>query len=203
MTIEERLTVCNMSIEGGARCGYVNPDEATIAYLRGPPVRAAGRGLRARGGGLARDRERPRTPRYADRVEIDGAAPRAVRHLGHQPGPERRRRRAPAQARPRRQRPARLARGGLRLHGSDARRADRGHADRRRLHRLLHERPHLGSARGGARRAHGPGRAARARARRAGLAGRRAAGRGRRGSTRCSARRASSGARPAARCASR
>ena len=25
MTIEERLTVCNMSIEGGARCGYVNP----------------------------------------------------------------------------------------------------------------------------------------------------------------------------------
>ncbi len=35
MSIEERLTVCNMSIEGGARCGYVNPDEATIDYLRG------------------------------------------------------------------------------------------------------------------------------------------------------------------------
>jgi len=26
---EERMTVCNMSIEGGARCGYVNPDETT------------------------------------------------------------------------------------------------------------------------------------------------------------------------------
>jgi 3-isopropylmalate/(R)-2-methylmalate dehydratase large subunit len=35
MTIEERLTVCNMSIEGGARCGYINPDDATIEYLRG------------------------------------------------------------------------------------------------------------------------------------------------------------------------
>jgi 3-isopropylmalate/(R)-2-methylmalate dehydratase large subunit len=35
MTVEERLTVCNMSIEGGARCGYINPDDATIEYLRG------------------------------------------------------------------------------------------------------------------------------------------------------------------------
>lgn len=34
MTMEERMTVCNMSIEGGARCGYVNPDETTINYLR-------------------------------------------------------------------------------------------------------------------------------------------------------------------------
>src|SRR5437867_1916432 len=35
MTMEERLTICNMSIEGGARFGYVNPDETTFAYLRG------------------------------------------------------------------------------------------------------------------------------------------------------------------------
>src|SRR5438046_3598640 len=33
MTMEERLTICNMSIEGGARCGYVNPDAATVEYL--------------------------------------------------------------------------------------------------------------------------------------------------------------------------
>jgi 3-isopropylmalate/(R)-2-methylmalate dehydratase large subunit len=33
--MEERMTVCNMSIEGGARCGYVNPDETTYAYLKG------------------------------------------------------------------------------------------------------------------------------------------------------------------------
>jgi 3-isopropylmalate/(R)-2-methylmalate dehydratase large subunit len=34
-SMEERMTVCNMSIEGGARCGYVNPDETTYAYLKG------------------------------------------------------------------------------------------------------------------------------------------------------------------------
>jgi 3-isopropylmalate/(R)-2-methylmalate dehydratase large subunit len=34
-TMEERMTVCNMSIEGGARCGYVNPDATTYAYLKG------------------------------------------------------------------------------------------------------------------------------------------------------------------------
>ena len=35
MTMEERMTVCNMSIEGGARCGYVNPDKVTYEYLQG------------------------------------------------------------------------------------------------------------------------------------------------------------------------
>jgi 3-isopropylmalate/(R)-2-methylmalate dehydratase large subunit len=37
MSMEERLTICNMSIEGGARIGYVNPDETTISYLCGRP----------------------------------------------------------------------------------------------------------------------------------------------------------------------
>jgi 3-isopropylmalate/(R)-2-methylmalate dehydratase large subunit len=37
MSMEERMTVCNMSIEGGARCGYVNPDAKTVAYLNGRP----------------------------------------------------------------------------------------------------------------------------------------------------------------------
>ena len=35
MSMEERMTVCNMSIEGGARCGYVCPDDTTVDYLRG------------------------------------------------------------------------------------------------------------------------------------------------------------------------
>ena len=35
MTLEERMTICNMSIEGGARVGYVNPDDTTFAYLKG------------------------------------------------------------------------------------------------------------------------------------------------------------------------
>ncbi|MCG6157280.1 3-isopropylmalate dehydratase large subunit [Rubinisphaera margarita] len=42
MTMEERMTVCNMSIEGGARCGYVNPDQTTIDYLRGRPQSPTG-----------------------------------------------------------------------------------------------------------------------------------------------------------------
>ena len=34
-TMDERMTLCNMSIEGGARAGYINPDETTYAYLKG------------------------------------------------------------------------------------------------------------------------------------------------------------------------
>src|SRR6188508_3545489 len=37
MSMEERMTVCNMSIEGAARVGYVNPDETTFAYMQGRP----------------------------------------------------------------------------------------------------------------------------------------------------------------------
>jgi len=42
MSMEERMTVCNMSIEGGARCGYVNPDDTTFAYLEGRPYAPKG-----------------------------------------------------------------------------------------------------------------------------------------------------------------
>jgi 3-isopropylmalate/(R)-2-methylmalate dehydratase large subunit len=41
-TMEERMTVCNMSIEGGARVGYVNPDETTFTYLKGRPYSPKG-----------------------------------------------------------------------------------------------------------------------------------------------------------------
>jgi 3-isopropylmalate/(R)-2-methylmalate dehydratase large subunit len=42
MTMDERMTICNMSIEGGARVGYVNPDETTFAYLEGRPFAPSG-----------------------------------------------------------------------------------------------------------------------------------------------------------------
>jgi 3-isopropylmalate/(R)-2-methylmalate dehydratase large subunit len=42
MTMDERMTICNMSIEGGARVGYVNPDETTFEYLNGRPFAPAG-----------------------------------------------------------------------------------------------------------------------------------------------------------------
>jgi len=35
MDMEARMSVCNMSIEGGARAGYVNPDQTTYDYLQG------------------------------------------------------------------------------------------------------------------------------------------------------------------------
>lgn len=35
MSMEERMTLCNMSIEGGARCGYVNPDQKTFDFIKG------------------------------------------------------------------------------------------------------------------------------------------------------------------------
>jgi 3-isopropylmalate/(R)-2-methylmalate dehydratase large subunit len=37
MSVDERMTLCNMSIEGGAQVGYVSPDEATFSYLWGRP----------------------------------------------------------------------------------------------------------------------------------------------------------------------
>jgi 3-isopropylmalate/(R)-2-methylmalate dehydratase large subunit len=46
-SMEERMTVCNMSIEGGARAGYVNPDETTFAYLKGRPYAPKGSGWEA------------------------------------------------------------------------------------------------------------------------------------------------------------
>jgi 3-isopropylmalate/(R)-2-methylmalate dehydratase large subunit len=63
MSVGERATVCNMSIEAGARCGMVAPDETTFAYLDAERSRCR---LRPRGAaGWRRDR--------------------AHRHLGHEP----------------------------------------------------------------------------------------------------------------------
>lgn len=42
MSMEERMTICNMSIEAGARAGLVSPDEVTFAYLKGRPFAPKG-----------------------------------------------------------------------------------------------------------------------------------------------------------------
>ena len=42
LSMEERMTLCNMAIEGGARCGYVNPDQTTFDYLKGRPHAPSG-----------------------------------------------------------------------------------------------------------------------------------------------------------------
>ncbi len=73
MSIEERLTVCNMSIEGGARCGYVNPDQTTFDYLRGREFAPEGAAFE-RAVEWWRSLASPPDARYDDRVELAGEA---------------------------------------------------------------------------------------------------------------------------------
>jgi 3-isopropylmalate/(R)-2-methylmalate dehydratase large subunit len=73
MSVEERLTLCNMSIEAGARAGMVAPDETTFVYLHGRPHAPAGeRWERA----VAFWRTLPSDPgaRFDREVTLDGAA---------------------------------------------------------------------------------------------------------------------------------
>src|SRR6202047_4546919 len=42
LTMEERMTICNMSIEAGARAGLIAPDETTFAWLKGRPFAPQG-----------------------------------------------------------------------------------------------------------------------------------------------------------------
>ncbi len=54
LNMEERMTVCNMTIEGGARAGMVAPDDVTFQYLAGKPFAPSGAGV----GAIAGDRWR-------------------------------------------------------------------------------------------------------------------------------------------------
>ena len=71
MTMDERMTLCNLSIEGGARMGYVNPDETTFAFLRGTAARAERRGLGSSRGLVAVDGLGRRTRAADDERVID------------------------------------------------------------------------------------------------------------------------------------
>ena len=42
LSMDERMSICNMSIEGGARVGYVNPDQTTADYVKGRPHAPSG-----------------------------------------------------------------------------------------------------------------------------------------------------------------
>jgi 3-isopropylmalate/(R)-2-methylmalate dehydratase large subunit len=84
-SMEERMTICNMSIEGGARVGYVNPDATTFKYLEGRPYAPAGAAFeRARRWwtSMASDPDAA----YADEVEIDGSAIAPTVTWGINPG---------------------------------------------------------------------------------------------------------------------
>ncbi|HWP59357.1 MAG TPA: 3-isopropylmalate dehydratase large subunit [Candidatus Acidoferrales bacterium] len=85
MSMEGRMTVCNMSIEGGALVGYVNPDATTFAYLRGRPFVPKGEGFEravAYWKSVASDAD----ARYDDVVDIDGATIEPTVTWGINPG---------------------------------------------------------------------------------------------------------------------
>ncbi len=54
LSMEGRMTVCNMSIEGGARAGLIAPDEKTFEYVKGRPQAPKGAGL-GHGDGILED----------------------------------------------------------------------------------------------------------------------------------------------------
>jgi len=85
MTIDERMTICNMSIEGGARVGYVNPDETTFAYLKGRPFAPAAEAF-DRATAWWRSIASDADATYDDEVEIRAAELTPVVTWGVNPG---------------------------------------------------------------------------------------------------------------------
>jgi 3-isopropylmalate/(R)-2-methylmalate dehydratase large subunit len=85
MSIDERMTVCNMSIEGGARVGYVNPDATTFAFLRGRPFAPQGDTF-DRAVAWWREMASDRDAVYDDRVAFDAAAIEPTVTWGINPG---------------------------------------------------------------------------------------------------------------------
>jgi len=85
MTMDERMTVCNMSIEGGARAGYVNPDETTVGYLRGRRFAPAGEAF-DRAAAWWRSIASDPGAAYDDEVRVDGTAVRPMVTWGTNPG---------------------------------------------------------------------------------------------------------------------
>jgi 3-isopropylmalate/(R)-2-methylmalate dehydratase large subunit len=85
MTMDERMTICNMSIEGGARVGYVNPDDVTIDYLRGRRFVPQGQGF-DRAAAWWRSIASDPDAVYDDEVLIDAAAIRPRVTWGINPG---------------------------------------------------------------------------------------------------------------------
>ena len=84
LSMEERMTVCNMSIEAGARAGMIAPDSMTFEYLARPAAGAGGRGLRSRGGAV--EQLPGDTGAACDREMRLDALDRADDQLWHEPG---------------------------------------------------------------------------------------------------------------------
>ena len=86
LSMDERMTVCNMSIEAGARAGMIAPDDTTYRVPAGPSVRAAGRGLGRGRRRLAHAAAATRARLSTSEVTFDASDARADDHVRHQPG---------------------------------------------------------------------------------------------------------------------
>jgi 3-isopropylmalate/(R)-2-methylmalate dehydratase large subunit len=85
MSMDERMTICNMSIEGGARVGYVNADQTTVDYLRGKKYAPQGEDFDTAAAwwlSLASDRDAT----FDDEVTIDANEIRPCVTWGINPG---------------------------------------------------------------------------------------------------------------------
>jgi 3-isopropylmalate/(R)-2-methylmalate dehydratase large subunit len=85
LSMEERMTVCNMSIEAGARAGMIAPDETTFSYLKGRPRAPSGAGWER---ALERWRALPSDTgaRFDRELTLDGAAIEPMVTYGTNPG---------------------------------------------------------------------------------------------------------------------
>ncbi|HUM01495.1 MAG TPA: 3-isopropylmalate dehydratase large subunit [Thermoanaerobaculia bacterium] len=85
MSMDERMTLCNMSIEGGARVGYVNPDATTFDDLKGRPFAPKGDAFERATRWWASLASDPGAP-YDDAVRLDGRALEPMVTWGINPG---------------------------------------------------------------------------------------------------------------------
>ena len=85
LSMEERMTLCNMAIEGGARCGYVNPDQVTFDYLAGRPEAPEGEAW-DRAVQWWRSLASDADARFDDEVRFDAAAIAPIVTWGITPG---------------------------------------------------------------------------------------------------------------------
>jgi 3-isopropylmalate/(R)-2-methylmalate dehydratase large subunit len=85
LSMEGRMTICNMSIEGGAKAGMIAPDETTFAYMKGRPGVPTGA---AWDEAVERWRALPSDPdaEYDDVIEIDLSALKPQVTWGTNPG---------------------------------------------------------------------------------------------------------------------
>jgi 3-isopropylmalate/(R)-2-methylmalate dehydratase large subunit len=85
LSMDERMTICNMSIEGGAKAGLIAPDDTTIQYMAGRPFVPQGAAWDA---ALARWKTLPTDPgaRYDQRVTLDASQLEPMITYGTNPG---------------------------------------------------------------------------------------------------------------------